>query len=210
MGRLFDYENALFRFLSRMVDLLILNALTLACCIPVVTIGASVTAAHYTALKLHRGESYVLKNYWKSFKENLKQSTIIWILFVAFFAIEYFTYITLTNGEAEYAMSMQGCILATSVFGLCFMLWVFPLQSKFENRIGKTLRNAFIMTYKHIFRTVLMLAVFVLPFLMNIKWILVLLSYGFSVPIYLSAIIYNKPFQKMERLVYESLEIERT
>lgn len=206
MGRILDYENPIFRFMSRLVDLLILNALTLAGCIPVVTIGASITAAHYTALKLHRGESYVWRNFWKSFKENLKQSTIIWLLFVAFFVVEYLAFITLSNGEAEGAMTMQGCILATAVFGVCFMLWAFPMQSKFENSIGKTLCNAFVATYKHIFRTVLMLAVGVLPFLLNINWFGVLLLYGFSVPIYLCAMIYNKPFQKMEEVVYENLK----
>lgn len=205
MGRLLDYENPILSFLSRLADLIILNLLTILCCIPIVTIGASITAAHYTALKMHRGESYVWKNFWKSFKENIKQSTIIWLIFVVFFVIEYLAYITLSNGSGESAMTMQGCILATGVFGICFMLWVFPLQSKFVNKIGKTFYNAFVMTFKHVFRTVLMLAVSVFPFLLNINWFTVLLLFGFSVPIYLCAVIYNKVFKKMEELVLDNI-----
>lgn len=201
MRKWFDYDNPLFHFMSKTVDLVMLNALTLLCCIPIVTIGASITAAHYTALKMRRGESYVFQNFVKSFKENIKQSTVIWLLFLAFFIVEYLAFITLSNGETESAMTMQGCILGTGVFGICFMLWIFPLQSKFVNRIGKTFRNAFIMTFKHLFRTILMLAFFVAPFLLNIDYIWVLLMFGFSVPIYLSAVIYNKPFEKMEKEV---------
>lgn len=208
MGRLLDYENPILSFLSKLADLIVLNLLTILCCIPIVTIGASITAAHYTALKMHRNESYVWKNFWKSFKENFKQSTIIWLMFLLFFVVEYLAFITLSNGSTESAMTMQGCILATSIFGVCFMLWAFPLQSKFENRIGKTLYNAFIMTFKHIFRTILMLIVSALPFLLNINWFMVLLLFGFSVPIYLCAVIYNKAFEKMEKVVLESLEQE--
>ena len=205
MGKLLDYENPILSFMSKLVDLMLLNVLTILCCVPIVTIGASITAAHYTALKMHRGESYVWRNFWKSFKENFKQSTIIWIIFAMFFVVEYLAFITLSNGTSETDLTMQGVIVATGVFGICFMLWVFPLQSKFVNKIWKTIYTSFVMTFKHIIRTVLLLALFVLPFLLPAKGFPVILLFGFSVPIYLSAIIYNKPFKKMEEIVLASL-----
>ena len=88
MGKLFDYDHPFLRLLSRIADLFVLNLMTLVLCLPIITIGASITAAHYTALKLHRGENYVMPNFWKSFKENFKQSTIIWMIFVLFFVVE--------------------------------------------------------------------------------------------------------------------------
>lgn len=205
MGKLLDYENPILSFMSKLVDLMLLNVLTILCCVPIVTIGASITAAHYTALKMHRGESYVWRNFWKSFKENFKQSTIIWIIFALFFVVEYLAFITLSNGTTETDLTMQGIIVATGVFGICFMLWVFPLQSKFVNKIWKTIYTSFIMTFKHIIRTVLLLVLFVLPFLLPAEGFPVILLFGFSVPIYLSAIIYNKPFKKMEEIVLERL-----
>ena len=204
MGKLFDYEHPFLRLLSKISDLFVLNLMTLVLCLPIVTIGASITAAHYTALKLHRGENYVMSNFWKSFKENFKQSTIIWIIFALFFVVEYLAFITLSNGTSETDLTMQGVIVATGVFGICFMLWVFPLQSKFVNKIPKTIYTSFIMTFKHIIRTVLLLALFVLPFLLPAEGFPVILLFGFSVPIYLSAMIYNKPFKKMEEIVLAS------
>ncbi len=204
MGKLFDYDHPFLRLLSRIADLFVLNLMTLVLCLPIITIGASITAAHYTALKLHRGENYVMPNFWKSFKENFKQSTIIWMIFALFFVVEYLAFITLSNGTSETDLTMQGVIVATGVFGVCFMLWVFPLQSKFVNKIPKTIYTSFIMTFKHIIRTVLLLALFVLPFLLPAEGFPVILLFGFSVPIYLSAMIYNKPFKKMEEIVLAS------
>ena len=204
MGKLFDYDHPFLRLLSRIADLFVLNLMTLVLCLPIITIGASITAAHYTALKLHRGENYVMPNFWKSFKENFKQSTIIWMIFALFFVVEYLAFITLSNGTSETDLTMQGVIVATGVFGVCFMLWVFPLQSKFVNKIPKTIYTSFIMTFIHIIRTVLLLALFVLPFLLPAEGFPVILLFGFSVPIYLSAMIYNKPFKKMEEIVLAS------
>ena len=200
MGKLFDYEHPILRFLSKISDLFVLNLITLLLCLPIVTIGASITAAHYTALKLHRGESYVFQSFWKSFRENFKQSTIIWLLFVVFIVVEYLAFITLSNGNGEGQM-MQGWVLATAVFGVCTMLWAFPLQSKFVNPIGRTISTAFIMTFKHLFRTILILALFVFPFLLSAKWFPAILLFGFSVPIYFSVMIYNRLFQKMEKFI---------
>ena len=43
MGKLFNIDSPVMRFLGKVADLMILNLVTLLCCIPVVTIGASLT-----------------------------------------------------------------------------------------------------------------------------------------------------------------------
>ena len=50
----FSYDGPIMSFLSRVADILILNVLTLVFSIPLITIGAATTAAHYTALKMRR------------------------------------------------------------------------------------------------------------------------------------------------------------
>ena len=206
MSRFFDYDNLLFRFLSKVADLIVLNVLFLLFSIPLVTIGASLTAAHFAALKLYREEGHVFGNFWKSFRENFRQSTIIWLLYVIYVAITYSSWITLASAESETRTIMQGTLLAGFVLSISFALWAFPLQSKFVNPIKRTVRNAFIMIFKHILRTIFMLIVSVLPFLLSLKLLIVLLLLGFSVPIYICAITYNKPFEKMEQQVLESIQ----
>ena len=77
MGRLFDTDNIVWRFLGRVADLVILNFLFLLCSIPIVTIGASWTALYSVTLKAVKNEeSYIAKGFLEGFKENFKQSTI--------------------------------------------------------------------------------------------------------------------------------------
>ena len=104
---------------------------------------------------------------------------------------------------------MQGALLAAFVLSISFALWVFPLQSKFVNPIKRTVRNAFIMIFKHILRTVFMLIVSVLPFLLSVKLFPLMLLLGFSVPIYVCAITYNKLFEKMEQPLILKLYLDQ-
>ena len=68
MGRIFDMDSPVMRFLGRLADLMILNLVTLLCCLPVVTIGASLTAMHYVLLKMVRNEeSYIVRSFFKSY-----------------------------------------------------------------------------------------------------------------------------------------------
>jgi uncharacterized membrane protein YesL len=194
-------EHPIMRLLSKIANFVVLNLLVIFFSVPVITIGASFTAAHYTALKLHRGDSKIIANFWKSFCENLGQSTAIWLIFVVYIVTAYLAFITLSNGGEQTAQIMMGALLATGVISLCVMLWVFPVQSKFINPIGKTIRLAFTMTFKHLLRTILMLVVSVFPLIFSIKLFSVVLIFGFSVPIYLSAVIYNKPFKKLEEKI---------
>ena len=79
--KLFNLDSPLMQGLSKMADLMWLNVLTLLCCLPVVTMGASLTAMNYVALKIVRDEEcYISKSFFKSFKENFKQATIIWLM----------------------------------------------------------------------------------------------------------------------------------
>ena len=68
MGKFFDMDSPVMRTLNKVADLMWLNILTLVCCLPVITAGASITAMHYVLLKMVRNEeSYITKDFFKSF-----------------------------------------------------------------------------------------------------------------------------------------------
>ena len=96
--KIFDLESPFMQAMGKVADLMWLNILTLVCCMPIITAGAAMTALHYSALKIARNEEcYITKDYFKSFKENLKQSTLIWLIYLVlilvlvldFFLLEY-------------------------------------------------------------------------------------------------------------------------
>ena len=75
-----EIDSPFMRVLGRIADLMIINFLTILLCIPVITAGAAFTAMHYVLLKIVRDEEgYIVKQYFRSFKENFLQATILWI-----------------------------------------------------------------------------------------------------------------------------------
>lgn len=83
MSNLFDQDNMFFTIMGVLFDLIILNVLTLLCCIPIVTAGASFTAMHNVLWHMVRHEeTYVARQFFDSFKRNLKQSLLPWLAFL--------------------------------------------------------------------------------------------------------------------------------
>ena len=84
MQRFFSMDNGLFRALNRISDLMILNLIFILCCIPVVTIGPALTGLYYVALKIASNEEgYIVRGFFKSFKQNFRQGLIIWLILLA-------------------------------------------------------------------------------------------------------------------------------
>ena len=81
MSRIFDMDSPLMRILNKFADLMWLNILTLICCIPIVTIGPALSAAHYVELKMYRNEEgYITRDFFKAFKVNFKQGFILGVI----------------------------------------------------------------------------------------------------------------------------------
>lgn len=157
---LFDLDNPVLKFLSRMVDLIVLNVIFVISCIPIVTIGAALTSLYYVCITdWDPQNAQLFKKYVKSFKENFKQSTILWfILLVAGVIIGsdvWFAIVRWQNtGKEAYRIWIVLCIIGLIAY-LCIFTYVWPLQAKFENKIKKTLQNALIMAVGHLPETVI-------------------------------------------------------
>lgn len=209
MRGIFNYDGPLFSGLGKVADLVILNFLVLLCCIPIFTIGPAVTAAHYVALKIVRGEGYVFKNFWKSFKENFVQSIIIEIIFVLLIGLAYVAMVILGGATGIFVGILRSMLLVSIIYTLLISLWVFPVQSKFINNVPATLKNGYFLSIKHLFRTIYMGILHLIPIILFLAFpqmFSILILCCFSVPIFLSAMAYNKVFERIEEQVLEGLE----
>lgn len=195
MSEIFTTDNMVIRILNRIGDILILHFLWLLCSLPIVTIGASTTALYYTAMKAVKYEDgYVARRFFKSFKENFKQSTIIWLimLFAGFLCGWYLSYSIETHKSV---LTMFSTIL-TCVY-VFILIYVFPLQSKFDNKITVTIRNAFLLSVKNFPWTLLMIVALGLIGLFSYFYTIVLFIVvicGAGVYGYLTAFIFNRVF----------------
>ena len=84
MRGLFDINNPVMRFLTKLFDCLVLSVLWIVFSLPIVTMGASSTALYATVYhRIRRDEGYLWQTFWKSFRENFKRSTLSWLAVLA-------------------------------------------------------------------------------------------------------------------------------
>ena len=205
MGRFFNMDNKFFVFMGKVADLCMLNLLCIACFIPVVTAGASLTALYYVTLKMVRNEeAYIFRSFFKSFKENFKQATIINVIMLIVAVLLY-----LDTNIAGNMGQTTGKILRMifAVFTLLYvmvLLYVYPVLAKFYNSIKNTFKNAFLMAIRHLPFTFLMLLIcacpililFIPSFQIQMSLIMLVILFGPAVIAYGNSHFFVKIFDK--------------
>lgn len=152
---MFKTDGPIFTFLGKIFDMMVVSLIWLVCCLPVVTIGAATTALYYTVAKvIRRDRGYIFKEYFKAFKMNFWQGTIIWLITAALACLFYF--------EAQFAPRMGGqqeqiftyLFLILGVILLFIVIYVFPILSRFSMNIVQIFRTAIFMMLKHFLNTI--------------------------------------------------------
>ena len=204
----FFEEGSLFmRFLNKMTDLLILNIITMLMCIPVITAGAALTAMHYVLLKMVRGEEgYIIKSFFRSFKREFGQATVLWILYVALAALMVSNLVLILEGGGSYPIWLPSSILVVAFLEIMFMIYTFAMLSRFDNTIYHTIVNAVTLTFAELPRSVEMAVITLVPLIAFFRVTVLLpflLLFGLSVPGYACAMIYDPIFKKIEKQIWE-------
>lgn len=190
------------RVLNRVGDLMIMNFLMILCCIPVITVGAAYTAMHYVLLKIVRGEEgYLIKGFFKSFKENFRQATIIWVLMLLVIGVYVGDSLIFNYSGLTFPKALVVVVVAVAVLLLLAAVYVFPLQARFENTVKNTLKNAMILAFANLPKTLLMVGCYIIPIVIayfSSYALLFVFMFGISAPAYAAAWIYSGIFKKLE------------
>ncbi len=202
MGKMFSLDSPVMQFLSKMADLMILNLLTLALCIPVITGGAAITALNYMTMKIARGEeSYIVKGYFKSFRENFRQATVIWLMELAVIALIVGDFFILRFTTIKFGGVLTVMVGIVAIICLLTVLYVYAVLSRFENTIKNTLKNSLLMSIMNLPRTILILLInLVSPLLLifSTQFVPIWFALGISVPTYMCSLQFSKIFKKYE------------
>ncbi len=202
MGKIFDMDSPVMRVLNRVGDLLILNVLMIVCCIPVITAGAAFTAMHYVLLKIVRGEEgYLIRGFFKSFRSNFRQATLIWLLMLLVVAVYVGDIWIFNYSGLVFPKPLIIAVAAVAFVLLMIAVYVFPLQARFENSVKNTLKNAMLLAFANLPRTILMMACYILPLVLgyfSTYALLFVIMLGISAPAYAAAWIYSGIFKKLE------------
>lgn len=117
-----------------------LTVLMIITSIPLITIGAAVSAAHDVARRLEQGEAHMTALYFRAFSSNFLKSTVIWIVMGPLLALILWAWIAV---RIPLLLIPQ---FAISIIWILIVEWVFALQARFENHIGLTVLNALIFS----------------------------------------------------------------
>lgn len=202
MSGFFNYDNPVWRFIGKFADIFLLNVLWIICSLPIVTIGASTTAVYYVTLKMVRDEdSYTIRLFFKAFRENFRQATVIWLIMMMVgiilgFDIWFFT--GLKNVAETLKLAMTAVFGAFLLIYTMISIYVYPLQSRFYNPVRKTLLNAFFMSIRHLFHTAAILIIDIGLFVIAVSYapalLMFLFVFGFPLLAFLNSYFFNMVF----------------
>ena len=160
MSKLFRMDSPLMRFLTKIADLMVLNILFCVTSIPLITIGASWTALYSVTLKMVRDEEgSVSRSYFRSFRQNFRQATLLWLgvlVVLALLALDIRALNGMAGGTAPGLLRVGVEILA--LLGIMVLQYLFPSLARFEASLADTLKNACMMALAHLPKTALMTA----------------------------------------------------
>ncbi|MCD7716682.1 MAG: YesL family protein [Lachnospiraceae bacterium] len=162
--KFFSTEGGLYQFMSRLFQIVKLNLLWLLCSIPIVTMGAASIAVYTITLKMvDEREGYIARPFFKAFRENLKQGVILEVITVVCFYAVYMDFQLFNAVEGNPIVFLMIGILSAIV---CFLalIYAYPLAARYENKISRILRNSFDIAVRFPVRTLALVLVLALEF----------------------------------------------
>ncbi|MBE6760253.1 MAG: DUF624 domain-containing protein [Ruminococcaceae bacterium] len=199
-------DSPLGNLLRILGDLLTLNLLFIFLSLPVITIGANLSAMYAVLLKLIHGEQvFVFRTFFKNWKSNFLKATALWLIFLllVFVASVDFRFALTFDDATKSVFIIVATILV--IIGLTIMTLGIIQLSKYENTLKNYIKNSFLLAACAPGWLILAWAVWVVLILgiyLFIEYVLtygfVLLMWGISAPAMATAYFVDKIFAKVE------------
>lgn len=175
--KFFSTEGGIYKFMTRLWDMIKLNFLWLICSLPIVTIGVSTIAAFTITLKMvEEKEGYVARAFFKAFKANFKQGIVIGPITIVFAVA---LYLDFTLGKQYIGFVILG-ILSAFLFGIA-IIYTYPLLARYENKLLKTIRNSMRIAMRYFGRTIFLVVVLVIEYIIFFRFTNITLLIGILV-----------------------------
>lgn len=162
MSGLFNYGGKATNFFSKIGDCVILSVLWLLFSLPVLTLGAATTALYDSVNKILRQDYGGIWSVFRgSFRDNFKQSTIIWLILLGLFCILLMSAYSAWLLFEQALISVVMLILLAIVIALALMwaLYLFPCVARFQSTVPRMLKSCAVVAVIHLFWSVVLLAI---------------------------------------------------
>lgn len=208
VGGIFQYDGPVAKWLMRICDLVTLNVLTVLCCIPIFTAGASVSAMHYCTMKMSRDEEGgLLRDFFHSFRNHFGQSvalTAVYLLTggITLLGIYIFNHVELGVWDSFKYILHVGLIIHFVLF-----TYAFPVFARYDNTVRNTLRNSCILAMRFPLNSIVVTLTNGLPWILCFMWPLVFqrifflwFFIGFALQSWWTAGLFRRVFDQVEAI----------
>ena len=127
-------------------DVVIISLFFVLFCLPVVTIGVSISALYYTVYRKYTKKSDdISKDFFRAVRSNLKNGIIIHIIYSLYSAIVGFNiYFALFGFRGVRLPEWYTLVSFIPLLPLIFSVpFLYPLVARFSNSVKKTIKNSF-------------------------------------------------------------------
>lgn len=207
MNHLLDPNSRLFRIMARITQVIGLNILTFLCCLPVITMGASFSAAHkLTHDMLYEGEDEVIKPFFRAFRHSFKQATVVWLAYLLIIVTGMFN-IMMVDLSFEGTVRIIAYIIVVALLLLfsCIGSVLFPLIGRYRNTLLEHLSNSVLLALGHPLQAIAMAALNAFPFLLAysallyfLKSMVIWLTFGVGIIFLLDGLLMKKLYGQMD------------
>lgn len=202
--KLLSYDGPLAQTIRLVWRYFVLNLCFIICSLPIITIGATLSALFTVMLPIPEDTAYI-KKFFSAFRSNFSQATIIWLIILIPLSLLLFClYLTLTISFPGHVL-FRTIDLVLLIILMSLVSYVFPLQARYDNPPKTTVRNAFILCIGALLPGLLMSLITLIPvftFIISIDLFVRLISLwpfiGFSLTARLNSSICMFVFSRLD------------
>lgn len=202
MRNLFNPDNPVMNFIGKLGDALWLNILWFITSLPIFTLGASTSALYAVTLRMARDENAgVTASYFRAFKENFRGGTPIGLIMTGAGAALGADWYILSHLRLSGVAGTLGfaCLIPLLIAYLATLVFVFPLQAWFENTPLHMIRNAFLISVRYLFCTLLVIGIHAAVFYIAIHYFTPLIFLGEGFCAFLSSYLLRPVMDALEK-----------
>ena len=205
MKSIFSLDGPVFRFISLIADLCILNIVWLITCIPIFTIGAATASMFTLTIEMVKGNSVkIVRDFFKGVKNNFKRGTIIWLLMLGtglFLGLDYYMF-----GDMPGLMGTAVKYLITfiAVYYSFILIYIFAILPTYKNTVKNAFRNSVLLPFLNLPYSLVLLGLVLVSVYATTSdmefffryGILIWIMFGFATLAYLASFIFVRIFIK--------------
>ena len=157
-------ESRFGRLMTRWGIVIAANLMFIVFSLPVVTTGAALAGLYTVMLKTLRGDGVInpFVQFWRGFKINFKQATIVWVIALVLVVFGYFD-VRICQQADGFIRDFRYAIYALGGILLIGVIYLYPTMAAFENTLPKLLRTGYYFALKKPLKLIVILFFQVFP-----------------------------------------------